>query len=176
MSKIEWSPCYSSRMAQTTDGAAKVAAQKAGLTVAEYLRRKAAGLKKCTKCQEWTPLSDFTKDRTRYDGLNARCRHCHNSIKPPRVPRQKGRSFVPARDGDRKQARRRINYFVEAGLMPHPRTLPCVDCGHEWAAGERRHEYDHHMGYAAEHHETVEAVCTNCHAARTWAIRHQNAK
>jgi hypothetical protein len=35
-----------------------------------------------------------------------------------------------------------------------------------WAPGERRHEYDHHLGYAAEHHGDVEAVCTVCHRAR----------
>ncbi len=43
---------------------------------------------------------------------------------------------------------------------------PCADCGHVWAEGERRHEYDHHNGYAAEHQLDVEAVCTVCHHAR----------
>ena len=41
-----------------------------------------------------------------------------------------------------------------------------MDCGHEYGSGERRHEYDHHLGYAAEHHEDVEAVCSKCHHAR----------
>lgn len=72
----------------------------------------------------------------------------------------------PPRDGDRKQARQRINVEVRTGRRPHPNTLPCADCGHEWSEGERRHEYDHFMGYAAEHHYAVESVCTTCHAAR----------
>ena len=72
----------------------------------------------------------------------------------------------PPRDGDRKQARQRINVEVRTGHRPHPNTLPCVDCGHVWRAGERRHEYDHHRGYAAEHHLDVVAVCTLCHAKR----------
>lgn len=52
------------------------------------------------------------------------------------------------------------------GRRPHPNTMPCNDCGHVWSEGERRHEYDHHLGYAAEHHYDVEVVCTMCHAQR----------
>lgn len=72
----------------------------------------------------------------------------------------------PARDGDKKQARQRINVEVRMGRRPHPNTLACADCGHIHASGERRHEYDHHLGYAAEHHLDVEPVCTICHAKR----------
>lgn len=70
------------------------------------------------------------------------------------------------RDGDKLQARQRINVEVRTGRRPHPNTLACVDCGHKWKKGERRHEYDHHNGYAAEHHLDVEPVCTLCHAKR----------
>jgi hypothetical protein len=70
------------------------------------------------------------------------------------------------RDGDRKQARQRINVEVRTGRRPHPNDLPCVDCGHVWSKGERRHEYDHHLGYAAEHHGDVQSVCTLCHTKR----------
>ena len=51
-------------------------------------------------------------------------------------------------------------------MIPSPNEMPCVDCGHIWGEGERRHEYDHYRGYAAEHHETVEAVCSKCHHER----------
>lgn len=57
--------------------------------------------------------------------------------------------------------------------MPHPNTLPCKDCGHEWREGERRHEYDHYLGYGAEHHYIVESVCTLCHAKRDSARKAQ---
>jgi len=78
-----------------------------------------------------------------------------------------GPSPHPPRDGDKKQARQRINVLVRTGKIPHPNTLPCVDCGHVWhSAG--RHEYDHHMGYAAEHHYDVEPVCTRCHSRRSF--------
>jgi hypothetical protein len=74
-----------------------------------------------------------------------------------------------ARDGDRKQARQKVNYFVTQGRLPRPCDLPCVDCGHVWADGERRHEYDHHLGYGADHQFDVEAVCTSCHHKRSLA-------
>lgn len=71
----------------------------------------------------------------------------------------------PPRDDDREQARQRINVDVKAGRRPHPNTLPCAACGHVWREGERRHEYHHHLGYAAEHHADVQPLCTTCHAA-----------
>lgn len=77
-----------------------------------------------------------------------------------------GPSPKTPRDGDKKQARQRINVEVRTGYRPHPNKLPCEDCGHIWEEGERRHEYDHHKGYDAEHHSDVEAVCTSCHAKR----------
>ncbi len=72
----------------------------------------------------------------------------------------------PPRDGDKVQARQRINVEVRTGRRPHPNTLPCTDCGHVHDTGERIHHYDHHKGYAAEHHLDVEPVCTKCHAIR----------
>lgn len=73
---------------------------------------------------------------------------------------------APARAGDKKQARQRINVEVRTGHRQHPNALPCADCGHVWSAGERRHEYDHYLGYSARHHYDVQAVCTVCHAQR----------
>lgn len=70
----------------------------------------------------------------------------------------------PPRDGDKVQSRQRVNVEVREGRRPHPNDLPCVDCGHK--GDDRRHEYDHHLGYAAEHHYHVQPVCTLCHAAR----------
>ena len=64
------------------------------------------------------------------------------------------------------QARQRVNNEVKAGRRPHPSTIPCSDCGHVWEDGERRHEYDHYLGYAAENHRDVEPVCTTCHVKR----------
>ena len=70
-------------------------------------------------------------------------------------------------DHTKMKARAAINYQVRTKERPHPNVLPCTDCGHEWSEGERRHEYDHYLGYAAEHHYSVQPVCTICHAHRT---------
>lgn len=55
---------------------------------------------------------------------------------------------------------------VRLKLRPPPNDLPCTDCGATWEPGAPRHEYDHHLGYAPQHHSDVEAVCTKCHARR----------
>jgi len=66
-----------------------------------------------------------------------------------------------------KQARRRINYLVEQGLIPHPNDLPCLDCGDMLFVRESsRHEYDHAKGYEGAEQLYVEPVCSRCHHNR----------
>lgn len=85
-------------------------------------------------------------------------------------PGRSGPPPYPPREGDKLQARQRINVEVREGRRPHPNTLPCTDCGHVWREGERRHEYDHHLGYGVEHHYDVQPVCTRCHHYRDGKI------
>lgn len=154
----------------SAEGALKVAAKRTGSTVSEYLDRLNHGFRWCFRDQAWEPACEFGKDGSRSDGLARSCRRSVNAANRrayvPKPRPKRGRSYVDARDGDVKQARRRVNYLVGAGLLPRPNDLPCTDCGHEWKPGQRRHEYDHHLGYAAENHEKVEPVCTTCHHAR----------
>lgn len=89
----------------------------------------------------------------------------NSAILMVRPPTSGPKAYAP-RDGDKRQARQRINVEVREGRRPHPNTLPCTDCGHIWQEGERRHEYDHYLGYAAKHHYDVQPVCTECHATR----------
>lgn len=156
-------------MAGTAAGAMKRAATLRGMTIQEY-KLRAITEKWCTACREWHPRAQFNPDASRWDGLSAACGAARRARYQPR-PRTVQRTLVPlrrvaARDGDVKQARRTVNAHVEAGRWPAPASLPCVDCGHVWSDGERRHEYDHHLGYAAKHHESVEPVCTTCHHIR----------
>ena len=157
-------------MSQTKLGALKISAATAGVAVAEYVRLRDSGMKFCGIDRIWHPISAYARDSSRSDGLVPVCREAKSRVarstyvaRPRPYP---GRSFVPARSGDRKQARRRVNYFVDAGLIPDPNDLPCTDCGHVWTEGAKRHEYDHYLGYEAEHHEYVQAVCSTCHHAR----------
>lgn len=77
-----------------------------------------------------------------------------------------GPTPLKGRDGDKIQARQRINMQIRTGIRPHPNTLPCADCGHVYGPGESRHEYDHHLGYSVEHQLDVQAVCVRCHKKR----------
>src|SRR5882724_4861206 len=36
-------------------------------------------LKKCTKCKEWKAREQFSKDRSRGDGLHASCKPCNQA-------------------------------------------------------------------------------------------------
>lgn len=151
-------------------GVLKVAAARTGLSLEDYQARVANGEKWCTGCKSWHPKSEFKIDRSRYDGLASKCVAYRKArYKDEYVPRPRpkaGRRFAAARDGDQLQARGRVNHLVNVGLLPEPNDVPCTDCGHAWSVGERRHEYDHHLGYSAGHHESVESVCTTCHHAR----------
>lgn len=145
-------------------------ANKAGVSLDEYKQRVAAGEKWCWSCREWKSIAEYGKDSSRYDGLASQCFGCRKSLYRRRyVPRQRpasGRRFVLPRDGDKIQARARANHLAKIGLLPKPNSVPCVDCGHVWQKGERRHEFDHAKGYDAENQEVVEVVCTKCHGNR----------
>jgi hypothetical protein len=129
----------------------------------------------CTAHKEEHEISAFGRDRSRSDGLAASCRASRHTgrprgwhARPPINPKtgRPGPARDPRRDGDKKQARSRINHDVQLGLRPSPNSLPCADCGHIYRLGGRRHEYDHHKGYGAEHHGDVEALCSSCHHKR----------
>lgn len=156
-------------MAITPEGARKIAAAKAGVSIEEYLQRQASGFKHCVLCRDWHNAEAFGKDRTRYDGLASSCRDAkarrhRECYKPKERTKPPGPAPMLARDGDKVQARQRINVLVRTGKLASPNDLPCAGCGH--SGDDRRHEYDHHRGYAAEHHYEVEAVCSVCHSRR----------
>lgn len=81
-------------------------------------------------------------------------------------PALSGPKPAAPRDGDKVQARQRVNVEVRSGRRAHPNSFACIDCGHVWCHGGHRHEYDHHLGYGTEQHGAVEPVCSPCHAAR----------
>lgn len=162
-------------MSGTHEGAILGHARRWGIGAAEYKRRARRHQKWCTSCKAWHPRSAFALDRSRSDGLAAYCKqsrrtghprgwHGRAAINP--VTGRPGPAPTPPRDDDRRQARQRINVEVRSGRRLRPNALPCVDCGHVWRPGERRHEYDHHLGYSSAHHLDVQAVCTLCHHKR----------
>jgi len=125
--------------------------------------------KRCSDCKQVKPRAAFFADRTRADGLSYRCRDCRNGAARSRYikrgrPERSGPPPAQARDGDKKQARRRVNVLVRTQRLPHANTVACADCGH--TGTDRRHEYDHRNGYGAAHHLDVEVVCSRCHRQR----------
>ena len=136
-------------------GVLKVAAKRTGLSFDEYQAKLAEGLKWCTAHRDWHLRSAFPIDRSRGDGLKAKC-----------LAADWGRPRG-YRDPLKEKARRAVGVAVRFKKLPHPNMLPCFDCGHEWRAEcPPRHEYDHYLGYEPEHHLDVQAVCTICHADR----------
>ncbi len=118
-------------------------------------------------CRTWQVLANFNLDQSRGDGKVSLCRTCQSQVARQSYTqreRARGRIYVPFRDGDKKQARARINHLIHLGLLPNPNALPCFDCGD--VNEEKRHEYDHYLGYASHHHEDVQPVCSACHHRR----------
>jgi len=148
-------------MAQTEKGAIMIAAKKAGLSVAEYTNRLAKGLKKCTVCKEWKLLCNFTGDGSRKDGRASKCIDCNRALWVFREITHGPQNQTPRRNGDKQQARRRINVDINVGIRPNPNSLYCSMCGH--IGDDKRHEYHHILGYSPEHHCDVLPLCSACH-------------
>jgi hypothetical protein len=154
-------------MSQTHKGAILRAASNAGVSIEEYQERFLLGLKRCSKCKSWKPVDQFGADRTRYDGKEVdcfECRHEYSRLKVRKVRTTNGPPPDPPRHNDKRQARKRINQLILSHRLQSPSELPCLDCGHIGA--DRRHQYDHYLGYAAMHHLDVQPVCEPCHIKR----------
>ncbi len=135
-------------------GVLKTAAKRLGLSLQEYQSYQAIGLKWCYACAEWHERGAFATDATRSDGLAAICQ-----VARSRKPRKRNNQPI-----EQRRAHRLVQMRVRRGKLPHPDAIPCMDCGHIGA--DRRHEYDHYLGYAPEHHATVQPVCSRCHHER----------
>lgn len=157
-------------MAGNVAGALKRRSIQAGVSVEVLLEHERRNEFWCYRCRTFHPRAEFGDDRARGDGRERCCKESRNlaarkRYKPHPINREIGKSWrKDPRDGDRKQARGRVNYLVRVGLIPDPDDLACADCSH--VGPERRHEYDHYLGYGAEHHEDVQVVCTLCHRRR----------
>lgn len=170
-------------MSQTIEGAIKLAAQKIGVTAEDYRLRTSSGEKHCRICRKWKPRADFNADISRYDRLQSFCRDCkHAGDKARYIPAElRGRKPLgpkptEGRDGDKIQARLRVNQAVKRGRMPNPNDVACHLCSH--TGSDRRHEYHHHKGYGSQNQLEVQSLCTTCHRMvdPTWARRKRNKK
>jgi len=145
-------------------GAIKIAAGKVGLTVDDYLSRVANGQKWCSNGRHWVSRSDFYSNRVKTDGLSPMCTPCRIAYRKLSKKQTSARRWKAPVDGAKMQANHRVTYLVSVGILPKPSVIPCSKCGH--MGQDRKHEYHHFMGYAAEHHEVVECLCTKCHKSK----------
>lgn len=69
--------------------------------------------------------------------------------------------------GEDSAARQQVDEYVRSGRWPDPNTRTCMDCGHVWFRGERRHHYDvDHLDRLVEDPEDVHVVCVLCRQQR----------
>jgi hypothetical protein len=132
-------------------GVIKIAAWRVGLSLDAYRLRIAEGLKWCWKCKTWQPREAFACDKTRGDGLGARCRACGYM--------RRRRKRVGGPDSRRAQtiAVEAIRRAIRLGRIAKAADLPCFYCGKAAA------HYHHHLGYSPDHLLDVRAACPGCH-------------
>lgn len=130
-------------------------------------------MKKCSKCQQVKPLTEFAKRPERPIGVRSRCRECGNEdrrqyrIDHPgkdaaylRGRFEQNREMIKlSRSGEyakyraQNRARRAVMRAVNRGQMVRE---PCEVCGHEPAEG-------HHDSYAPEARMKVRWLCRQHH-------------
>jgi hypothetical protein len=133
------------------------------------------GMKLCRRCGEVKPLSEFSKNPGRRDGVHSMCKACRRIYDHERYERINGRSiqYQPLRS---ERGRR-------AWLRSLKQGRACTDCGQVFPPEVM--QWDHKPGfeklldlsaaYGSWSREDVLAeiakcdlVCTNCHVIRTF--------
>ena len=83
-------------------------------------QRRRTIMKYCPKCNRELPETEFTKDRTRGDGLRAYCRECYNAYlqdkrpswrsRSPEAKRQEWQRYIAKYNGDPTKRDRDARY------------------------------------------------------------------
>ena len=95
-------------MAQTSEGAVKAISTRLGVTLEFYTSQLDKGLKRCTKCKTWVPITDYTTDNSRYDKKRSTCNGCvrvkvRKSLKG-RVSPMKGKTYLQIHGPEKAKA------------------------------------------------------------------------
>lgn len=151
-------------------GAEKIAARRLGISHAEWLAKRTAGLKWCTFGKHWQIVGLFACDATRGDGLAHVCFECFRLYKKDR---NKYSPFPPS-NPIRRKAGRAVNRAIESGKLARAADVPCARCNH--IGHDRRHEYHHHRGYEKEFWLDVICLCLRCHRKEGWRERKKKMK
>jgi hypothetical protein len=136
-------------------------------------RRTIARVKRCPRCGETKPHSEFQLHRGRRDGLQSICKSCRKILDQALYARRRG-TRTPSRSWERARA---------AWLLSLKAGRPCTDCGRIYAPQVM--QWDHLPGnlklgnistnlrgrsrqQILDEIAKCELVCANCHAIRTF--------
>jgi len=133
--------------------------------------------KRCSKCKEIKPLSEFYKNRKQYDGLQTCCKSCNKAYL--KAYRQRGRGKAAdakyrktpkGKVTNRKRNAKRnalhpnfvkavdaVNNAIKCGRLPRADTRLCHYCPNP------ARQYHHWHGYEPEHWLDVVPACVECH-------------
>lgn len=75
-SGIEWTDHIDPAAKGRVLGAYKAAANRCGLSVEEWMKRRADGLRRCYRCENWKPADRFSVDGNRRGGRASICKPC----------------------------------------------------------------------------------------------------
>jgi 5-methylcytosine-specific restriction endonuclease McrA len=99
---------------------AKIAAARIGISLAEYIGRIASGEKWCTRCKAWHPRSRFGIDRSRGDGLAAKCLSLRVVLTPSERRERVNAGYRRYYAGEGGRAIRSRVYARKRGIEPLP--------------------------------------------------------
>lgn len=75
-SAISWTDHIDPRATGRVLGGYKQAAKRTGLTLEQWIAKRAAGQRWCFRCRGWQPSERFSRDRSRRGGLTSSCKAC----------------------------------------------------------------------------------------------------
>ncbi len=81
-------------------------------------------MKKCCKCNELKPITEFSKNRSTKDGLQRECKSCRKSVQREHYQLNKEKSFI--------RAKRQKEKYKKA-WDEYKETLECTVCGENHA-------------------------------------------
>lgn len=141
-------------------------------------------MKRCGKCRETKPFSEFNRNRSRSDGYQGRCRPCQKQTDKDHYHRNPGRKESVRKCA--QAAREQAQAYVRAYLSENP----CIDCGE---SDPIVLEFDHVRGtkcgnisdmalagfslYSMKNEiEKCDVRCANCHRRVTYLRRIEGAR
>lgn len=135
--------------------------------------------KKCSRCGELKPISEFHKNSSRRDGLSAYCKTCTSRIYPEYKKAYRDRkpeAYVNDYKNHREQKLQQVHRYHDSRLeLLWSLKTPCVKCGEDRKCSIQFHHVDPstktgalsrgNMGKVRIVEEAKKCIClcANCH-------------